>query len=198
MKRKSLPSIILASSSPRRRQLLSQAGLKFRIIIPNADESRLRGESPRQLVGRLAKKKARSIVKKVPDRSIVIAADTVVVTPNGKSILEKPRNRAEASRMLKTLLGKTHTVLTGYSLTYINNGETRQKSRVIKTRVKMRSLSSQRIQNYIRTGEPMDKAGAYAAQGFGMAFIESVVGSYSNVVGLPLSQLLTDLEELVD
>jgi len=192
--------IILASTSPRRIDLLRQAGLSPQIIPPDADESILRGEAPRAMVARLAKDKAEAVCAKllaakggklVPN-SIIIAADTTVVAPDGRKILGKPRDAREAARMLNTLMGETHTVLTGYCLLKIN---TLTFVRVVKSKVTLRKLSKRDIAKYVATGEPMDKAGAYAAQGIGMSFIERINGSYANVVGLPICQVMIDLEE---
>lgn len=202
-------SIILASTSPRRIDLLTQAGLKPLVVAPDADETILPRESPRAMVARLAQDKAEAVAVQflagmVPglkrEAVIIIAADTTVVAPDGKKILGKPRNAAEARRMLTTLSGRTHTVLTGYCVLSLKPGTAKSAYhshllvRVVTSRVKMRKLSRKDVASYVRTGEPMDKAGSYAAQGVGMALIESINGSYANVVGLPICQLLQDLE----
>lgn len=198
MKRK----IILASSSPRRIEMLKSIGLQCRVIAPKADETPKRNEKPAALVARLALTKAQSAanrLKRGSGAAIIIAADTIVVEPTGKRILGKPRTRSEAIRMLRQLQGLTHTVLTGYCILETDPAESQgfahSHVRVVKSRVTMRSLSPAQIRAYVATGEPMDKAGSYAAQGVGMALIEKIDGSYANVVGLPLSQLATDLEE---
>jgi septum formation protein len=199
--------IILASTSPRRIDLMKQVGLHCEVKSPDADETPRRGESPAKLVARLAREKAQSVARKSkPSKSsntLIIAADTIVVDPSGKTILNKPRNTAEARKMLKMLAGKTHTVLTGYCIYEIDKATTKSPSdravhhhmvRVVRSKVTIRKLSPKQIAAYVATGEPMDKAGAYAAQGIGMAFIAKLNGSYTNVVGLPMSQLLSDLE----
>jgi septum formation protein len=190
--------IILASTSPRRIDLMKQVGLHCEVKSPDADETPRRGESPAKLVARLAREKAQSVAKKSkPSKSsntLIIAADTIVVDPSGKTILNKPRNTAEARKMLKMLSGKTHTVLTGYCVYEIDKKTRQHMVRVVRSKVTIRKLSPKQIAAYVATGEPMDKAGAYAAQGIGMAFIEKLNGSYTNVVGLPMSQLLSDLE----
>ncbi|HLE00442.1 MAG TPA: Maf family protein [Bdellovibrionota bacterium] len=193
--------IILASSSPRRIELMSQVGLEVDSLRPIADESVLRHESPMRMVARLAREKALSLTpagpKTAPPRSrtLIIAADTTVVAPDGKSIFGKPRNRKDAARMLRALAGKTHTVLTGYCIVEISR-KPKRHTRVVSSRVRMRPLSRPQIERYIDSGEPNDKAGAYAAQGLGMALIEGISGSYTNVVGLPMAQLLSDLDKI--
>ncbi len=191
------PKWILASSSPRRIELLRTVGLDPTVIKPEVDETEIPGEAPARMVSRLSREKALAVAGTQPRRGtcIVIAADTTVVAPDGKTILGKPLNAKDARRMLTWLAGKEHTVLTSYTL-WIGRtrGEPKLLTRVVRTRVKMRRLSAKRIAAFVQSGEPMDKAGAYAAQGFGMGFIESIRGSYTNVVGLPISQLLQDLE----
>ena len=192
--------LILASSSPRRIELLRQVGFDPRVRKPDVDETVRRGEAPKAMVARLAYEKAQIIVaalKTDPRKlTLVIAADTTVVAPNGKTILGKPESEKDAVRMLKLLAGKVHTVHTGYCILGIRAGEPiRCKTRVVTSKVKMRTLDARLILAYIQTGEPMDKAGAYGAQGIGMSLIERLSGSYTNVVGLPMAQLLMDLEK---
>lgn len=193
--------VILASTSPRRIELLSKAGVKVAVQSPDADEKRLRGEAPREMVARLSLDKALSVARKLgPGKnadSVIVAADTIVVAPDGKTVLGKPRNEREARSMLSRLSGRTHTVLTGYCLMGTGKGEKmgRFHVRVIRSRVRMRKLSPKQIAAYVSTGEPMDKAGSYAAQGIGMALIERIGGSYSNVVGLPMCEVMEDLEK---
>ena len=190
--------IILASTSPRRIDLLTQAGFTVKTMRPSADERKLPHESPRQMVARLAKLKGMSVAKtldKSARKAIVISADTIVLDPiDASRVLGKPRNKAHAFSMLKRLTGQTHTVLTGYCLLWDNGRHCR--TRVVSSRVCIRELSDAAIKKYVRTGEPMDKAGAYAAQGKGMALIEKISGSYTNVVGLPLSQVIADMERI--
>jgi septum formation protein len=192
--------IILASTSPRRIDLMKQIGLRCVVQSPDADETPRKGESPARLVARLSREKALSVARKTNSpkdgNTLIIAADTIVVDPSGKKILGKPRNVAEARKMLKMLAGKTHTVLTGYCVYEIEAHQVYRHHlvRVVRSRVSMRSLTPKQIAAYVATGEPMDKAGAYAAQGLGMGLVEKINGSYANVVGLPVSQLLIDLE----
>lgn len=196
------PRYILASSSPRRIQLLGDLGIHVEARSPDVDESPLRRETPRALVARLSLSKARSVLsfeELVGDATgrdlVTIAADTIVVAPDGKKILGKPRDAADACRMLRSLAGKVHTVFTGYTILCVTpRGKLENLTRVVRSRVKMRSLSASDITAYVSTREPMDKAGSYAAQGIGMALIERISGSYSNVVGLPVCQLVADLE----
>lgn len=188
--------IILASSSPRRIELLSQLGVKFETRSPDVDEEPRRGEKPRAMVARLARAKAEAVDEQLGSGSrLVIAADTTVVAPGGKKVLGKPRDRAEAVRMLKIIAGKTHEVLTGYCL--LGTADRSQDSlvRVVQSKVKIRKMSGADIEAYLAAGESMDKAGAYAAQGHGAALIDEIRGSYTNVVGLPVAQLAIDLEK---
>lgn len=191
--------IILASTSPRRIDLLKQAGIRCLVRSPQTDEKTKRGESPKDMVARLAREKAEAVMMdalREYGAALIIAADTTVVAPDGKTVLGKPRDAADARKMLKKLLGKTHTVLTGYCILAVaREMEPERLIRVVRSRVKMRPLSDEAILKYIATGEPMDKAGSYAAQGIGAALVESLRGSYTNVVGLPMSQLMTDLEK---
>ncbi|MDR3608467.1 MAG: Maf family protein [Oligoflexia bacterium] len=188
--------IILASTSPRRIELMSNAGLKVEVRKPDADETPIRGEKPRALVRRLCLAKALSAAENraVSKSEIVVAADTIVVAPNGRQILGKPTSARDAEKMLNALSGRWHTVLTGYCIWRHD----KKLVRVVTSKVKMRKLTKAQIRFYIGTGEPMDKAGSYAAQGLGMALVESIRGSYTNVVGLPMTQLLADLEQRFD
>lgn len=204
---KTPPQLILVSTSPRRVSLLSEAGLKFKTLAPNAEEAHQPGESPSQMVKRLARQKAESVLEhrtiqsRKPKGSgcLLISADTIVVAPDKKSILSKPKSEKNAIQMLKQLAGQTHTVLTGYCLLYIEQGSDssyHEVVRVVRSEVKMRDLSPLAIKRYVSTKEPLDKAGSYGAQGLGMALVESIRGSYANVVGLPICQVLQDIEAL--
>jgi septum formation protein len=171
--------LILASASPRRMALLREAGYVFEIEPAHVDESELVGEAPGAYVLRVAAMKARTIAARHPD-GIVLAADTTVVV-NG-AMLAKPANDADAKRMLGLLSGRTHDVLTGVVL--VRGG--RESSAVVDTRVRFRPLTAAEIDWYVASGEPRDKAGAYGVQGLAARFVDSVEGSYSNVVGLPI------------
>jgi len=175
---------ILASASPRRRELLASIGLAFDVIPSAVPELRDAGESPEEYVARLSREKAAAIASQHADRW-VIAADTTVLL--GEELLEKPLNAADARRMLAAIAGKTHIVYTGVTLQNAAGGY--HDTRVAESEVRMLPLLEREIAWYVTTGEPLDKAGAYAVQGIGAMFIDSVHGSYTNVVGLPLALL---------
>jgi len=176
---------ILASSSPRRRELLASIGLAFDVIPSAVPEERQPDETPEEYVARLSRQKAAAVAEKNRDRWI-IAADTTVVI--GDEVLEKPRDANDARRMLATIAGKTHVVYTGVTLKCLDRGYV--ETHVATTEVRMLPLTPRDIEWYVDTGEPMDKAGAYAAQGMGGMFIDSIHGSFTNVVGLPLALLV--------
>jgi septum formation protein len=176
---------ILASSSPRRRELLASIGLHFDVIPSAVPEERQPDETPEEYVARLSRQKAAAVAERNRDRW-VIAADTTVVI--GDEVLEKPRDANDAKRMLAAIAGKTHVVYTGVTLKCLERGYV--ETHVATTEVRMLALTPHDIEWYVATGEPMDKAGAYAAQGVGGMFIDSIHGSYTNVVGLPLALLL--------
>jgi septum formation protein len=173
---------VLASASPRRRELLESIGLEFEVIPSHIPEVRAAGESPEEYVARLSREKAAAVAGEHPGRWI-IAADTTVLL--GDELLEKPVDGADAVRMLTTISGKTHTVYTGLTLL----GPGYSDTRVSESEVRMLPLSGADIGWYVGTGEPLDKAGSYAVQGKGALFIDSIHGSYTNVVGLPLATL---------
>lgn len=177
--------IILASKSPRRKHLLEQAGLEFSVIPSDFDESSVAMSDPAACVRALAEFKARDISQKHPG-SWIIGADTIVVIDN--DTLGKPGSRDEAREMLRRLSGKIHRVLTGYCICC---GEKKQLfSDTVKTEVLFKKLRSNEIDWYIETGEPLDKAGAYAIQGLGSFLVKSIEGSYTNVVGLPVCEVM--------
>lgn len=180
--------LILASSSPRRRDFLEKMGLSFTIIKPNIDESRLDGESPDIYVQRMAHTKAEVISASYP-QAVVLASDTIVVCQN--EILGKPHDREDAKRILRTLSGKTHEVLTAVSLQCraTDLKQEQKQELLIKTYVTFASLNEELIATYVASGECDDKSGAYAVQGVGAMFIEHVEGSVSSVVGLPVCQV---------
>ena len=171
--------LVLASQSPRRSELLRQAGLPFIVRIPGIAESRLSAESPSDYVRRLAIEKARAAA--VDPAEFVLAADTVVVADG--EVLEKPRSTEDAARMLRLLSGRAHTVLTGVCLLHAGV----ERAEVEATRVVFAPMTDQEVLDYTASGEPMDKAGAYAIQGRASKFIERIEGCYFNVVGLPVS-----------
>jgi len=175
---------ILASASPRRRELLASLGFDFEVIPSSVPEVHQPGESPEEYVARLSRDKAAAIAAKHPDRW-VIAADTTVLL--GDELLEKPADANDAKRMLAAIAGKTHVVYSGVTLQNASAGW--HETRVAESEVRMLPLTPREIEWYVATGEPLDKAGAYAVQGMGAMFIDSVHGSYTNVVGLPLALL---------
>ena len=176
--------LILASSSPRRRDLLASIGLEFDVIPSHVPEVHQAGEAPEEYVARLARDKAHALAQQYPS-AWVIAADTTVFL--GDQLLEKPTDAADAARMLGAIAGKTHMVYTGVTLENLEREY--RDTRVAESEVRMLPLSPGEIEWYVATGEPLDKAGAYAAQGVGALFIDSIHGSYTNVVGLPLATL---------
>jgi septum formation protein len=175
---------ILASASPRRRELLTSIGLDFEVLPSHVPEIHQEGEAPEEYVARLSRDKAYAIAKSHPSRW-VIAADTIVIL--GEQLLEKPADPVDAMRMLGTIAGQTHVVYTGVTL--VNLDAAHHETRVAESEVRMLPLSPAEIEWYVGTGEPLDKAGAYAVQGIGAMFIDSIHGSYTNVVGLPLATL---------
>jgi len=183
--------LILASKSPRRYELLNQLGLDFEVIPSRVMEDFVQKESPQDHVIRLAEDKARDVAGGYPDRW-VIAADTVVII-NG-FILGKPKNREDAMEMLRRLSGQEHWVLTGFSVCHLGKGKGDKEA--VQTAVKMKTLTPAEMEWYVQTGEPFDKAGGYAIQGIGSFMIESIRGSYTNVVGLPLCELIQMLQRL--
>lgn len=188
--------VVLASSSPRRRELLSAVGIQFSVLKPDIPEVRGKKEKPEAYVQRLSRSKCMAVVEKIINESgaaIVIAADTTVVM--GEKTLEKPSHPEDAVKMLLALSGRWHTVFTGVSVWSVNRRRINKKvDFVVKTLVKMRKMDRTIAKRYVATGEPMDKAGAYGIQGFGSALVEAVRGSYTNVVGLPLVETLKVLE----
>ncbi len=185
-------SLILASASPRRAELLRQAGITFTVVKPGMEEKPDYSLPPRKMVLALAREKAFA-VKETLDRGIVLAADTVVYY-RGR-VLGKPHDTEDARRMLNLLSGTVHEVLTGLVLVDAASGT--EESGVSVTKVWIKKLPEITINAYVSTGEPFDKAGAYGIQGKAAVFVEKIEGCYSNVVGLPLS-LLDDLMRRID
>ncbi len=178
-------TIILASKSPRRRYLLKQAGLSFRVIPSSIDETSVAISSPETYVKFLSEAKANDVAVKYPDKW-VIGADTIVLQEG--TILGKPGSQTEARAMIKRLSGQTHQVLTGYTICC--KTKSRSFSETIKTDVLFKNLTDEEIEWYIQTKEPFDKAGAYAIQGLGTFLVKSINGSYTNVVGLPVCEVI--------
>lgn len=174
--------VVLASASPRRQALLREIVDSFEVLTADVDETPRSGEGPEGLAKRLAISKAEAILPQRP-RSLVIAGDTVVALPD--ELLAKPMDATDAERMLRQLSGRTHHVLTGIALFWPGHREVLVET----TAVTFRSLGEPEIAEYVATGEPMDKAGAYAIQGGAAGFVEGIAGSHSNVVGLPVERL---------
>jgi septum formation protein len=180
---------VLASASPRRQELLSKIGVEFDVLPAAFDESTVSG-SPQEVARSLALEKAMAVAHNLRD-SLVIGADTIVLI--GGQILGKPADEAEARTMLARISGRTHTVITGVALVHTASG--RMAVDHEESRVHIRDLSPEEIAAYVRTGEPMDKAGAYAVQGIGSTIVDRIEGCYFNVVGLPMSRLAMMLKQ---
>ena len=190
---KKMARIILASSSPRRKELLEQVGLKFEIFSPDIDESVCIGESADHYVQRLAEQKAQAILAQFSD-AIVIAADTILVLDH--KIIGKPESKQHAFEIWTALSDRQHDVLSGVCLLSSQCDPNTIQSMVVRTKVYFQKLSQLDMEQYWATGEPIGKAGAYAIQGYAAQFIQRIEGSYSNVVGLPLYETLQLLKNI--
>jgi septum formation protein len=191
MTKMTTPLLILASSSPRRQELIRSLGLPYEIISSNADESVDDKLTPAEIVEVLSLRKAQTVcevIRSSDKQGIVIGSDTIVVFEG--QILGKPKDGKDSFRMLSALQGNTHQVFSGVACVDSQTGAFQVSHRV--TNVTMKSLTDEQIRRYIATGEPQDKAGSYAIQGLGATIVEGIEGDYFNVVGLPLS-LLSDL-----
>ncbi len=177
----SRPPVVLASASPRRRELLRLVGIDHTVIPADIDEAHPPGEAPAVYAERLAREKAGAIGR---DDAVVIGSDTIVVVDG--DVLGKPRDREQAVDMLRRLSGRAHIVMTGVAVAWRG----RMSSGVEEVGVTFRALSDDEIRRYVETGEPMDKAGAYGIQGFGATIVDSVHGDYFAVMGLPLNRLV--------
>ena len=180
------PSLVLASGSPRRRLLLSMAGYEFGVVIPDIEEIRLPTEPPEEFVVRMAAEKVAEVVGSQPPNACVLGLDTSVVL-DGR-VYGKPADEAEAAEMLLSLAGRTHTVYTGYCIVGAGSGE--EERGIDAARVTMRTVTEDEARAYAATGEPLDKAGAYALQGKGNGFVDNVDGLRSTVIGLPLDHIV--------
>jgi len=183
---------LLASNSPRRRDLLALGGLAFNATGTDVDETPLAGESPGNYVIRLAQAKARAVIEKAHCRQIIIGSDTTVTADH--AILGKPVDEADAGKMLKQLRGRTHQVYTGVAVCHMPDGK--MITELCVTDVPMRAYSDDEISAYIKTGDPLDKAGAYAIQHAGFNPVESMRGCYASVMGLPLCHLTRALQKM--
>ena len=188
--------LILASASPRRQRLLATAGIAFEVIPADIDESPQNGETPVDYVERLAAAKAQAVARRIgpePPRR-VLGADTIVVLDG--AILGKPRDAAHAVEILGRLVGRQHAVVTAVALAC--SGTRAVRTLTVTSRVRMRPAAAAELQQYVATGEPLDKAGAYAIQGGGRRFVTDLEGSESNVIGLPLDETLALLSADLD
>ena len=182
--------IILASASPRRKELLEKIGLKFEVDASDCAEEIDPALEPDELVHRISLAKAKSVTSRHKD-TIIIAADTIGVI--GKKLLGKPHTADEARKMLAQISGKSHEVITGF--TVLDTASNKVFSGTVNTKVYIKKLTGQEIAAYVRTGEPLDKAGAYGIQGLGAVIVEKIEGDYYNVMGLPLNALTNALKE---
>lgn len=185
-----MKKIILASASPRRKELLEKIGVKFDVEPSHHQETLDITSEPHRLAQRLSFEKAQAIARNHRD-ALIIAADTIAVLDS--QILGKPRTETEARRMLEALNGKWHSVITGFTIMDTGSGKT--VSRTVETRVYLRKLTPDEINAYIASKEPLDKAGGYAIQGLGAVIVDRIEGDYYNVIGLPLSALAECLKE---
>jgi len=183
-------TVVLASASPRRKELLEKTGLKFVVDAPEINEDHGRTMKPAELAKTISLEKAEAVAARHPC-SIIIAADTFGIL--GGRLLGKPRDEDEARRMLGRMAGRCHSVVTGFSILDTETGKTISKA--AETKVYFKKLDSEEIAAYVRTGEPLDKAGAYAIQGLGALLVEKIEGDYYNVVGLPLGSLARELKK---
>ncbi len=187
-----MKKIILASASPRRQELIGRLIPDFKVMTDDSPEEVIMGERPEETVKRLAKQKAENVAKEITDDAVVIAADTMVALDG--QVLGKPCDEKEAYNMLKMLSGNTHQVYTGVAVIDTKSGRIINEYET--TGVKFRTLLDDEIKAYIKSGEPMDKAGAYGIQELGALFIQGIEGDYFNVVGLPLCRLGRILKEM--
>lgn len=183
-------NIILASASPRRKEILENVNVKFTVVASNIDEVILDNEPPKELVMRLAFEKCMDVARKNED-ALVIGADTIVVMDD--QILGKPKNEEDACNMIELLSNKKHQVITGISL--INLSLDKKVIDYVVSEVTFKDLSKETIRDYINTKESLDKAGAYGIQGYGSLLVESISGDYFNIVGLPISRISDLLKE---
>jgi len=184
--------LLLASNSPRRKQLLALGNWDFNIAVSDVDESQVNGETPQEYVSRLAQAKALTAAAKALRETIIIGSDTAVV--DGNEILGKPKDEENARRMLKQLRGRTHQVFTGMAVYRVDDGS--MLTELCVTDVPMRAYSDDEIHAYVKTGDPMDKAGAYAIQHPEFQPVESMHGCYASVMGLPMCHLARTLRKL--
>ena len=185
-------SVILASGSPRRKELLESIGLSLSIQKPDIHEEMKEGETPVQYALRNSKEKVEAVLSRNSGSKLaIIAADTIVLNPEGK-VLEKPNDKNHAREMLNSLSGKTHTVYTGFSIAQAN---CETHSQIVETKVTFAELAEDFLERYLDSEEPYDKAGGYGVQGLGIGCVSHLDGSYTNVMGLPISHVVKALKE---
>lgn len=184
---------MLASASPRRAALLKQIGIEFEAVVPDISEDLNIDKDPTVVVQKISRQKAENVAKRVGSNAVIIAADTVVVC-EGK-ILGKPADNLQAAEMLHLLEGVRHEVITGFTV-IDNSGKNKSITSYEITSVKMRNLDDSEIEAYLHTGEPYDKAGAYAIQGVGALLVEEIKGCYFNVMGFPISRIAHVLDKM--
>ena len=184
--------IVLASASPRRKELLERAGLKFVVDASDYEEDLSLRMPARRLARYLSCEKAKAVAEKYKN-AIIIAADTIISLDD--KVFGKPHTNSEAIKMLNILNGWAHDVITGFTI--MDTGEVKSVSRSVVTKVYFRKMTMREIEAYVRTGEPLDKAGAYAIQGIGAAMLKKIEGDYNNVVGLPVDAVMKELRKLV-
>jgi septum formation protein len=188
-----IPRLLLASASPRRLELLRQAGLDPEVRASAIDETPRAGEEPIDYAQRMSLEKARAVAARIDAARPILAADTIVIAPDGEPrILGKPASAEAARVMLMRLSGRAHEVVTAYSLLYKGS----ERGRAVQTEVTFRPLTPAELEGYVGSREWEDKAGGYAVQGLAAAFVRAVRGSYTNIVGLPLCEVLEDLDAL--
>ncbi len=187
------PKIILASQSPRRKELLSKHQIPFSVLVTDADETVNTVMTPNDLVAELSYRKAKSAAESSSEDSVlIIAADTVVAL--GNEIFGKPEDEEDARGMLRKLSGKAHSVFTGVTLAYVTGEGVTYKKTVCETKVYFYPISEEELNEYLKTGEPYDKAGSYAIQGIASKFVEKIEGDFDNVVGLPVYAIIDDVK----
>lgn len=185
--------IILASQSPRRKELLQKHGISFSVFVTDADETVDEPMAPADLVEELSCRKAQSAAEHfLNEKVLIIAADTVVALDN--EVFGKPADAEDAFSMLQKLSGKAHSVFTGVTLARVKEGKVSYQKTVCETKVYFKTLTEEEIRDYIATKEPFDKAGSYAIQGIASKFVEKIQGDYDNVVGLPVEAILADMK----
>ncbi len=189
-----MTKIILASASERRQKLLEQVGINCEVIPSNIDEDSINGDNPGDLVEKLSAAKAENVAERLEGDFVIVAADTVVVKDS--RVFGKPSDEKEAFEMLNSLQGNRHEVFTGVTLICVTGGEGLIDTFHVRTIVDMMPMTPKQINAYIQSGEPMDKAGGYGIQGRGAAYIRDVAGDFFNVVGLPISTVLSRLEHM--